>query len=145
MNNLLSPYYKLTRIQNTKDTLAEIKRTNVKSITSLEKQLKESQVILSRMKDNERSQIIDNIFTIILALDKDNNSTLDDHEIDSITKKTERIGGLEIDDELFKQKIIENGRDLDAVLTLLNGLLDDDPNTAPEERKIFKFVSTSKM
>ena len=97
------------------------------------------------MEDNRRISIIDNIFTVIIAMDKDGDFTLNDNEIDIITKKIESIGGMEIEDELFKQKIIEYGRDLDAVMKLLNGLLDDDPNTAPEERKIFKFISGSKL
>ncbi len=133
----------LGRIQNTKDILAECRRQNVQSISQLEEQLKESQEILSQMRENHRAEIIDNIFDVMLALDKDQDYHLSDEEIDTITVKIEAIEGLEIDDELFKQKIIESGRNLDAVLKLLNGLLDDDPNTAPEERKIITFISAS--
>ena len=47
-------------------------------------------------------------------------------------------------DELFKQKIIETGRDLDSVLKLLHDLLDDDPTTAPETQKIITFLPNIK-
>lgn len=138
-------YHSISRIQDTKDTLHEIRNTNVTSIRVLEGQLKESQLILSQMEENHRGDLVDNIFTVILALDKDGDFTLNDDEIDLITKKIEKIEGVEIDDELFRAKIIEYGRNLDAVMILLNGLLDDDPTTAPEERKIFTFKSAGKL
>ena len=95
------------------------------------------------MRENYRAEIIDNIFDVMLALDKDQDFNLSDEEIDVITVKIEAIEGLEIDDALFKEKIIETGRNLDAVMKLLNGLLDDDPSTAPEERKIITFIPAS--
>ena len=144
-SKLIFCYHLSSRIQDTKDALHEIRRTNVTSIRVLEGQLKQSQLILSQMEENHRGDLVDNIFTVILALDKDGDFTLNDDEIDFVTKKIEKIEGVEIDDILFKEKIIEYGRDLDAVMTLLNGLLDDDPTTAPEERNIFKFKSAGKL
>ena len=98
------------------------------------------------MEVNYRAELVDNIFDVMISLDKDQDMILSDEEIDVITKKVESIEGIEIDDLAFKNKIIDTGRNLDAVLGLLNGLLDDDPTTAPEEgEKIIKFLSVSKF
>ncbi len=92
------------------------------------------------MKENRRAELVDNIFEVMLALDTDKNFILSDAEIEAITMKVEQIEGIEIHDQLFRAKIIEVGRDLDGVLQLLNDLLDDDPNTAPEDEKIITFL-----
>ena len=113
-------------------------------MVELEKQLKESQKVLDQSKVNNRIEIVDNIFEVMTALDKDQDFNLSDDEIDAIIKKLEGLHGVEIHDELLKQKIIENGRNLDSVLKLCHDLLDDDPTTAPEKQKIFTFLPNIK-
>lgn len=127
-------------LQKTKDVLAEIQQSNVHSITELEGQLKESQAILDNMEENYRAEVVDNIFEVMLALDKDGDYIMDDDEIETVIKKIEKIERIEINDELFRQKIIETGRDLDAVLKLINHIIDDDPNTEPGMDDIIKFI-----
>lgn len=92
------------------------------------------------MQSNYRAEVIDNVFEVILALDKDGDYIMDDDEIDIVIKKIERIENIEINDELIKQKIIETGRDIDAVMKLINNIIDDDPNTEPGMENIIKFV-----
>jgi len=113
-------------------------------VVELEKQLKESKKVLDQSKVNYRAELVDNIFEVMIALDKDQDFKLSDDEIDAITKKLEGLQGIEIHDELFKQKIIESGRDLDSVLKLLHDLLDEDPKTAPETQKIITFLPNIK-
>ena len=66
---------------------------------------------------------------VIINADKDDNWTLDDNEIETLIENIEGIVGVEVADELLKKKIIENGRDLDSILMVIKGLLDDDPTT----------------
>lgn len=113
---------------------------NVQSLTELEAQLIESQSILDFMEDNHRAEVIDNIFEIILALDKDGDYIMDDDEIEIVIRKIEKIERIEINDELFMQRIIETGRGLDAVMKLINHLIDDDPDTEPGMEEIIKFI-----
>jgi hypothetical protein len=113
-------------------------------MATLEKQLDQSKTNLALLQKNRTAEIIDNMFDIMLALDKDQDFHLSDEEIDTVTKKIEQIEGIEIQDELFKQKIIDAGRNMDAVLKLMNDLLDDDPTTAPEEEKILRLNAQQK-
>jgi hypothetical protein len=93
------------------------------------------------MAVNRANEIVDNIFEVIINADKDDNWTLDDNEIETLIENIEGIVGVEVADELLKKKIIENGRDLDSILMVIKGLLDDDPTTMVEDGEtIMKIV-----
>ena len=99
------------------------------SLSKLESQLQTSKRSLAQMAVNRANEIVDNIFEVIINADKDDNWTLDDNEIETLIENIEGIVGVEVADELLKKKIIENGRDLDSILMVIKGLLDDDPTT----------------
>lgn len=111
------------------------------SLTKLESQLQTSKRSLAQMAVNRANEIVDNIFEVIINADKDDNWTLDDNEIETLIENIEGIVGVEVADELLKKKIIENGRDLDSILMVIKGLLDDDPTTVVEDGEtIMKIV-----
>lgn len=105
------------------------------SLSSLESQLNASKVALARMDASRTNEIIDNILDIIIAADADANSTLEDDEIDLFIQKVEGIMGLEVSDDEFKKKIVENGRNIDSIFSLLKDLLDDNIADQSEKRK----------
>ena len=111
------------------------------SLSKLESQLQTSKRSLAQMAVNRANEIVDNIFEVIINADKDDNWTLDDNEIETLIENIEGIVGVEVADELLKKKIIENGRDLDSILMVIKGLLDDDPTTMVEDGEtIMKIV-----
>ena len=59
--------------------------------------------------------------------------SLSDDEIDHLIKKIENINNVEIDDKMAKKMIIDAGRGTEAVMALLKDVLDDDPNTGPND------------
>jgi glutamate-1-semialdehyde aminotransferase len=95
------------------------------SLSALESQLNASKAALAQMNASKTNEILDNIFDIIIAVDADANSTLEDNEIDLFIQKVEGIMGLEISDEALKKNIIEKGRNIDSIISLLKDLLDD--------------------
>jgi hypothetical protein len=119
-------------LQDMKDTYAECQKMGKISIIKLEQQLEESKTALGLMETNRSNEIVDNIFDVMLAVDKDENFQLSDDEIDILITRIEGIMNIEVSDDSLKKKIIENGRDLDSIMLLLRDLLDNDPDTAPE-------------
>jgi hypothetical protein len=95
------------------------------SLSSLESQLNDSKVALARMDASRTNEIIDNIIDIIIAADTDATLTLEDNEIDLFIQKVEGIMGLEVSEDEFKKRIVENGRNIDSIISLLTDLLDD--------------------
>jgi len=114
------------------EAFEEIREMENASLNILESQLQESEKILDRLEATSLNKVLQNIFQIIFATDKDENDLLSDDEIDSLIKRVEGINGVEINDELCKRLIIESGRNIEAVLGLVRSVLDNDPNTMPD-------------
>ena len=118
------------RLQDMKSAYEDCQKMDKISLSKLESQLQTSKRSLAQMAVNRANEIVDNIFEVIINADKDDNWTLDDNEIETLIENIEGIVGVEVvADELLKKKIIENGRDLDSILMVIKGLLDDDPTT----------------
>ena len=129
------------RLQDMKSAYEDCQKMDKISLTKLESQLQTSKRSLAQMAVNRANEIVDNIFEVIINADKDDNWTLDDNEIETLIENIEGIVGVEVADELLKKKIIENGRDLDSILMVIKGLLDDDPTTVVEDGEtIMKIV-----
>ena len=129
------------RLQDMKSAYEDCQKMDKISLTKLESQLQTSKRSLAQMAINRSNEIVDNIFEVIINADKDDNWTLDDNEIETLIENIEGIVGVEVADELLKKKIIENGRDLDSILMVIKGLLDDDPTTVVEDGEtIMKIV-----
>lgn len=112
-------------LEELEDTLAEIKKMESASIDDLEALLEEQKQIEDMMEDNLVANICQNIISICLSIDKDGDMSLDDSEIDVLLRKIESIGGVKVKGDMFKEKIIANGRSMEAVMEIIRNLLDD--------------------
>ena len=121
------------RLQDMKSAYEDCEKMDKISLSMLERQLATSKKSLQQMEINRTNEIVDNIFDVIIHADQDENYTLEDGEIETLIEKIEGIMGVEIADGLLKQKIIENGRDIDSIMMIIKGLLDDDPTTVVED------------
>lgn len=124
------------RIQNMKDVHKRCKKTGDKSLAQLEEQLKRSKNVLAQMETNRANETVDNIFDIMLAVDKDQDFSLSDYEIDEMALRLRGIMNVEVDVEGFKQKIVENGRDLDSIMILLRESLGENASESKEHKVI---------
>jgi hypothetical protein len=120
------------KIQKAK--LDTINSAQVTSLDALENQLEESKEVLNKMKLNVRGEILGNLFDVILANDVDGNDILSDEEIDALIVSMEHLNGVDFNDELVKQTIIDKGRSIDAIMELVQNLLKEDVS---ERQKYF--------
>jgi len=112
-------------LQELEQTLKEIKMMESSTLDELEVQLQEQKEIEDQLEDNLVAEICQNVISICLAVDKDGDMNLSDDEIALLIAKIQSIGGVAVDEEKFKAKIIENGRSMTAVMEVLRNLLDD--------------------
>lgn len=130
----------VNKLKESQDALAYLKNSKKTSIHELENQIDKSSSTLSLMKRNHVNEIVDNIFDVMLAVDSDGDFKLSDKEIAMLTKRLENINDIEIDDALFKQKIVEAGRDMNAVLSFISKLLNGNDTSLPDGwERVFKF------
>lgn len=121
------------KFQDMKDAFEECQNMGKISITELKQQLEESKRALAQMQVNRTNEIMDNVFDVLIAADRDENWELEDHEIDAMIKKLEGIVGVNVKDAALKNLIIRKGRNLDSVMALLRKVLDGDPNTVVDD------------
>jgi len=130
----------ISNLQDMEETLKDIKEMESTGLDDLEEQLEESKDILESLEVSIRGTILQNIMSIIFAVDKDGDYNLDDEEIDMLIKKIESINGINVNDELCKKKIIKLGRNIDSVMELVREVLEEEPNSKPPEERIITFL-----
>ncbi|KAL3944138.1 MAG: hypothetical protein SGBAC_001785 [Bacillariaceae sp.] len=106
-----------------KEKLDIIQSTQVTSLDALENQLEESKEILAKMKQNVQGEVLGNLFDVLLVADLDGDDVLSNEEIHDLIVKMERLHGVDFNDELVKQTIIDNGRSIDAIMELVKNLM----------------------
>lgn len=125
------------RLKVQKEKLDIIQSTQVTSLDALENQLEESKEILNKMKENVQGEILGNLFDILLVADKDGNDTLNDNEIQDLIHKMEKLNGVDFNDELVKETILNHGSSIDAIMELTRNLLSQD---VEERNKYFRIT-----
>lgn len=129
------------RLKESQDALVYLKSSKKASIQELEKQIEQSEATLALMKKNHINELVDNIFDVMLAVDNDGDFKLSDKEITMLTDRLQGIQNIQINGSLFKQKIIEAGRDMNAVLTLISNLLNGNDSSVPAGwESVFRFL-----
>ena len=130
----------VSHLQDLSQTLEMVRATEGQSLEELERQVGELEGILDTMDTNLTGSIIQTLITVIYGIDHDGDSCLSDEEIDSLILKMEELSteNFDFNNQLLRQKLIENGRSLNAVLDVIKNLMDSD---AKKEDSIFAFVN----
>mmetsp|Transcript_15572 Transcript_15572/g.22185 ORF Transcript_15572/g.22185 Transcript_15572/m.22185 type:complete len:173 (+) Transcript_15572:374-892(+) len=129
-------------LHDTEEALAKIKQMEVKNISALEDQLNDSQNILGNMKRNLTGIVIQNMISVVLSSDTDGDFKLGPKEIENMIIRIEKIHGIEINDKLFTQKILDRGSGIDAIMDIIQELLEDGPIRKSNEERVFKMKSS---
>ena len=96
----------LRSLQELEGALEEIQNLRGASLTQLEGQLQESRDILTQMDKNFKGELLQNLMTVILSMDKDGNMILSNEEIDELIQTLEGLHGVQLKEDLLKQAII---------------------------------------
>mmetsp|Transcript_9717 Transcript_9717/g.16240 ORF Transcript_9717/g.16240 Transcript_9717/m.16240 type:complete len:257 (-) Transcript_9717:40-810(-) len=112
-------------LQEMEQALQTVQAAEGQSIDELESQLKDLQEIYDGMEDNLNGNILQNLIHVVLAVDNDGDMILDDDEIQELIFKFEELNGVDLDDDKFRQVIIDHGRSLNAIMELVRNLLED--------------------
>ena len=123
-------------------TLETVRAAEGQSIDELERQLKTTQEIYESMEDNLNGEILQNLIQVVLMVDNDGDMYLDDDEIQELIFKFEELNNVDLDDDRFRQVIVDNGRSLNAIMELVRNLLED-PGGGHED--IFMLNSAGKQ
>lgn len=120
------------RLEDIEDTFDHIKEMNIESVEEFRQQVEEGRNILGMMKKNLKAGAIQNVITVVLNSDADKNFTFDKNEVESLIANLKAINGLEMNEEKFRKIITENDGSVDAVVTILNDIVNGDRNKSGE-------------
>lgn len=116
-------------LQTMQETLEALDSMQTSSMDELEQQLKTSQEILQSMDLNWKTEVLQNIIVMIASSDRNQDMTLADDEIDELLDRLESIHGIQLQHEQIRSLIIQQGRDIRAVMELCRQVMSDDENT----------------
>ena len=87
-----------------------------------------------------QSAIVQNIISVVLAVDEDGDYSLNDAEIEQLIAKVESTQGVDVNDAMIRKIIVEKGRNINGIMELIRTALEDDEDK-PWEEKCFRFES----
>jgi len=142
-NNRLSESCKklegsVANLEDMEEALADIREMETQNLDLLEEQIVESQEILDSMQESVRSTVIQNVISILFAVDTDGDCKLSDDEIDTLIHRVESINDVDINDEMIKKLIIDKDRNIDGVMDVIRDAMENSSDKPPEER-CFRF------
>ncbi|GAX09575.1 hypothetical protein FisN_19Lh071 [Fistulifera solaris] len=127
----------VSHLQQLEQTLEDVKSLGLASLDEIRTHLEESKQVLREMARNRKAELLHNLVTVALAMDKDGNRILSNEEIDEIVQTAKSVHGVRLKENLLKRTIIDYGRSVTGVMEVARYLVRDDVS---EEENIFLFV-----
>jgi DNA repair exonuclease SbcCD ATPase subunit len=134
------------KLQEVEKQLSDLSVLQGQSVDELVKQVREYREISEKMEENVKSQIVQNIISVIFTADQDRDFTIDAEEVDGLKNRLTSIDGVDFSEENFYKALVKAGYDpskidikkggysIQAVVEVLRNLMESD---VPEEDNIF--------
>jgi len=126
----------IVKLQDLTDVFEEIHKMKGDSLDVLEIELKEREKTLAKMEENKLAKVLDNIISIVSSADENGDDILLDNELDVMIANIEKINNVQIDSAKVKALVGEAGNSFEAVTNLVKNVMNNDPNTGPEDKVI---------
>lgn len=120
---------KLEDVENALDTITQ---TQGKNVSTFAEQVEQNKKILAQMKQNLKGTVMQNLLSVIMASDADQDNIVDPEEIDTLLRRIKGIGGLKVHEERFRE--VFSGGTVSSLMSVVSNLLRDN---VPEEEQIF--------
>ena len=135
----------------TQAQLGELSVLQGQSVDTLVAQVREFREIQQQMATSLEAKVIQNLISVVLTADFDNDFIIDPEEIDHLQLRLQTIEGVDFSEHNFRKALTKSGYDPDsfndvrkggfsikAVLEVIKNLMDD---SIPEEDNIFTIHS----
>jgi len=126
------------RLEEVEEALDALTETQGQSVGEFQKQVEKNKVILAKMEGNLRANVLQNLLSVIIRSDVDNDHVIDPEEIDDLMRRIKRINGVGIHEDRFRNMILTSGGSLKAVMGVIKNLLNNNLN---DEEQIFVLES----
>jgi hypothetical protein len=128
----------IDRLHEIDEALRVLTDTQGQSIDAFAKQVQANQEVLRQMKTNVKANVLQNLLSVILRSDVDQDMTMDAAEMDALIRRIQNISGVTVKEAQFRA-VIQN-QSIAAIMEIVKNLLKPD---LPESERIFLFPSAS--
>lgn len=122
------------RLEDVEQAFDVITQTQGQSIAAFEQQVEENREILDKMQSNLKANVLQNLLQVVIRSDKDENMTIEEHEIGDLINRIEGINGVEVHEDRFRSAIEKSGGSLQCVMDIIKNLMADN---VPDDDAIF--------
>lgn len=109
-----------------------ITETQGSSVSELEEQVEMARENLSKMQDNLKGKLVNNIMDVVWGSDTNMDYIIDEDEYEELLRRIGKTPGVEVNGDKLREAIV--GKEMRAIQDVLNNLLSED---VPEEERIF--------
>lgn len=134
------------KLEATEAQLRELSVLQDQSVDEMAAQVREFREIQQQMDDHLRAKVMQNLISVVLTADFDNDFVIDPEEIDHLELRLKTMDGVDFSPANFRKALVQSGYDPDqidvrrggfgvqAVLAVIRNLMDD---SVPEQDNIF--------
>lgn len=120
------------RLEDVEQALDVITQTQGQSIAAFEEQVESNRDVLSKMQSNLKANVLQNLLQVVIRSDKDENMTIEEHEIGDLIDRIKGINGVEVNETRFRDAITSSGGSLQSVMEIIRNLMDDNVSEGEE-------------
>lgn len=121
------------KLEDVEQALDVITQTQGQSVATYAQQVKENENIFHQMEKNLRANVLQNLLQVVIRSDEDDNMTIEEDEIDDLVERIQKINGVEVVEDRFKNAIMASGGSLSSVMDIIKNLMADDGEGGGED------------
>ena len=115
----------VNRLEDLEQALDVLTQTQGQSIAAFEEQVNENREILSKMQQNLKGNVLQNLLQVVIRSDQDENMTIEEDEIDELISRIRGINGVDVHEDRFRDAITKSGGSLQCVMDIIKNLMAD--------------------
>ena len=116
----------VTKLEDIQQVIEGISQTKGRSVESLLEDVKENKATVELMEKNVRAVVVQNILSVVFAVDEDGDRKLSKEETTKLIKSLQEINGVKVHEKKFRAMIKEKDGSIDAVMEIIESMLYDD-------------------
>lgn len=120
------------RLEDVEQALDVITQQQGQSVEAFEEQVADNREILNKMQSNLKANVLQNLLQVVIRSDKDENMTIEEHEIGDLINRIKGINGVEVNEPRFRDAITSSGGSLQCVMDIIRNLMDDNVTEGEE-------------
>ncbi|ACI65340.1 predicted protein [Phaeodactylum tricornutum CCAP 1055/1] len=123
----------VNNLKDVEDALQILTQQQGKSVNAFAKQVQENKSILAQMQTNLKANVLQNLLSVILRSDTDQDMKISEAEVSDLTRRINNMAGVRVHENRFRNAI--QNKSVADVMEVVKNLLNDN---IPDSERIFE-------